>query len=63
MSVKNSTTVCNMLYPQNRLHELKMEDQNYKRDWMKTVTSEDIRRDYFNRPIRVNFIEKGISIY
>lgn len=42
-----------MLYPQNRLHELKMEDPNYKRDWMKTVTSEDFQRDYFNRPIRV----------
>lgn len=31
-----------------------MEDPDFKKDWMTTVTSKEFRRDYFNRPIRVN---------
>lgn len=54
--------VDNMFYPQKRLQELEMEDPNYKRDWMTNVTSEEFRRDYFNRPIRVNFKEKDKSV-
>lgn len=53
-----SARVGKMLYPQNKLQDMEMEDQDYKRDWMTTVTSEEFRRDYFNRP-RVNVKGKG----
>lgn len=54
MNGKNSKTVGNILYPQKRTQELEMEDPDFKKDWMTTVTSKEFRRDYFNRPIRVN---------
>lgn len=54
MNGKNSKTVGNILYPQKRTQELEMEDPDFKKDWMTTVGSKEFRRDYFNRPIRVN---------
>lgn len=56
MNSKNSETVGNIhvLYPKKRTQELEMEDPDFKKDWMTTATSKEFRRDYFNRPIRVN---------
>lgn len=53
-----SARVGKMLYPQNKLQDMEMEDQDYKKDQMTTVTSEEFRWDYFNRP-RVNVEGKG----
>lgn len=62
MNGKNSKTVGNILYPKKITHEkLEMEDPDFKKDWMTTVTSKEFRRDYFNRPIRVNKKKKNIG--